>query len=102
MEVIHSTEQEEREYLDQILQRLEWALQQVDNSTKQFSKEFRQDQEYLYDQRSGMDDAERVSAGQSFKRMAFHGESNIAAKRRLTKLLDAAYFGRIDFVRAGR
>ena len=100
MEVIHVTEQEERVYLDKILQKLEWALQQVDNSTKQFSKEFRQDQEYLYDQRSGMDDADRVSAGQSFKRMAFHGESNIAAKRRLNKLLDATYFGRIDFERA--
>jgi len=100
MDLIHSTEQEEREYLDLILQRLAWALRQVDDSAKQFSKEFRQDQEYLYDQRSGMDDADRVSAGQSFKRMAFHGESNIAAKRRLNKLLDAAYFGRIDFVRA--
>lgn len=101
MKVIHSTEQQEREYLHQILQKLEWALQQVDNSARQFSKEFRQNEEYLYDQRSGMDDADRVSAGQSFKRMAFHGETNLASKRRLNKLLESPYFGRIDFVRAG-
>ena len=67
MTVIHLTEQEEREYLHQILQKLAWALQQVDHSAKQFSREFRQNEEYLYDQRSGMDDADRVSAGQSFK-----------------------------------
>jgi DNA helicase-2/ATP-dependent DNA helicase PcrA len=98
---VHSTEQEERAYLDQILRKLEWALQQVDKSARQFSKEFRQNEEYLYDQRSGMDDADRVSAGQSFKRMAFHGESNLASKRRLNKLIDSPYFGRIDFVRMG-
>ncbi|MDZ7649796.1 MAG: hypothetical protein U5K54_23135 [Cytophagales bacterium] len=83
---VHSTEQEERTSLDQILQKLEWALQQVDKSVRQFSKEFKQNEEYLYDQRSGMDDADRVSAGQSFKRMAFHGESNLASKRRINNL----------------
>lgn len=101
MKAVQSSEQEEIEYLDRILRKLEWAVQQVDNSTKQFSKEFRQNEEYLYDQRSGMDDADRVSAGQSFKRMAFHGESNIASKRRLNKLIESPYFGRIDFVREG-
>jgi DNA helicase-2/ATP-dependent DNA helicase PcrA len=101
MKVIHFTEQQERAYLDQILQQLEWALQQVDQAARQFSKEFRQNEAYLYDQRSGMDDADRVSAGQSFKRMAFQGESGIAAKRRLTKLSESPYFGRIDFIRKG-
>lgn len=101
MNVIHSTEREEREYLDKILHRLQSALQKVDSTARQFSKEFRQNEEYLYDQRSGMDDADRVSAGQSFKRMAFHSESNIASKRRLNKLIESPYFGRIDFLREG-
>jgi DNA helicase-2/ATP-dependent DNA helicase PcrA len=97
MEVFNLTEQDERAYLEQILQKLEWALHHADQEAKEFTKAFRQNEEYLYDQRSGMDDADRVSAGQSFKRMAFQGESTIAVKKRLRKLLESPYFGRIDF-----
>ena len=79
MEIIHYTEQEERFYLEQVLQQLEWSLRQLDLETRQFSKEFRQNEAYLRDQRSGMDEADVVSAGQSFKRMAFQGEAGAAA-----------------------
>jgi DNA helicase II / ATP-dependent DNA helicase PcrA len=102
MKIIHLTENDERAYLEQILQKLEWALHHTDRAEKQFTKAFRQNEEYLYDQRSGMDDADRVSAGQSFKRMAFQGESSIATRRRLTKLMESPYFGRIDFTMEGR
>ena len=98
---IHFTEEEERGYLDLILQQLEWALEKIDRETKQFSKEFREEQRYLYDQRSGMDEADIVSAGQSHKRFAFQGEAGIAARRKLTKLSESPYFGRIDFIRDG-
>jgi DNA helicase II / ATP-dependent DNA helicase PcrA len=101
MKITHLTEQDERAYLEQILQRLEWAFHHADQAAKQFTKAFRQNEEYLYDQRSGMDDADRVSAGQSFKRMAFQGESTIAAKSRLRKLMESPYFGRIDFTVEG-
>ncbi len=97
MEVFNPTEQDERAYLEQILQKLEWALHHADQAAKQFTKAFKQNEEYLYDQRSGMDDADRVSAGQSFKRMASEGESTVAAKKRMRKLLESPYFGRIDF-----
>lgn len=95
--VIHPTEQEERDYLELILQQLEWALEQIDRETKQFTKEFRAEQRYLNDQRSGMDDADIVSAGQSHRRFAFQGEAGIVNRRKLTKLSDSPYFGRIDF-----
>ena len=101
MEVIHYTEEEERLYLEQVLQQLEWSLRQLDLETRQFSKEFRQNEAYLRDQRSGMDEADVVSAGQSFKRMAFQGEAGAAARRRLVRLSDSPYFGRIDFTRQG-
>ncbi len=97
MDVINPSEQDERSYLDKILQRLEWALERANITTGQFSKEFRQNEAYLYDQKSGMDDADRVSALQSFKTMASRGESTIATRRRLTKLSESPYFGRIDF-----
>lgn len=99
--IISATEQEEREYLVQIKQRLELALHQVDLSMKQYSKEFRQNEQYNYDQRSGMDDADIVSAGQSVFRMISHGESVAVRNRRLSKLMECPYFGRIDFTREG-
>jgi DNA helicase-2/ATP-dependent DNA helicase PcrA len=93
MQIIHLTEQEERDYLDLMLQQLDFALRNVEQETSQFSREFRADQAYLYDQRSGMDEADVVSAGQSFSRMAFQGEAGIAARRKLMKLAETPYFG---------
>lgn len=46
-----------------------------------------------------MDEADIVSAGQSHKRFAFQGEAGIVARRKLVKLSESPYFGRIDFVR---
>jgi DNA helicase II / ATP-dependent DNA helicase PcrA len=81
---------------------LEWALGQIDRETKQFSKEFREEQRYLYDQRSGMDEADIVSAGQSHTRFAFQGAAGIAARKKLIRLTESPYFGRIDFIKDGQ
>jgi DNA helicase-2/ATP-dependent DNA helicase PcrA len=102
MKVFNLTEQDERAYLQEILQKLEWALHHADQAAKQHTKAFREDQEYLWDQRSSLDDADRVASGQSFKRIAHEGESTVAAKRKFRKLLESPYFGRIDFTMEGR
>lgn len=101
MQIINPTEQDERQYLEKILRQLDHALGDADRETREFAREFREDQAYLRDQQSGMDEADIVSAGQSFKRMAFQGEAGIAARRKLMRLRDTPYFGRIDFVRGG-
>ncbi|SKC65364.1 HelD family protein [Ohtaekwangia koreensis] len=94
----NTTEQEEREYLEEIKEKLQLALRRVDDAVKQFSTELRQNKQYIYENQSGMDDADMVAAGQSINRMAFTGESAVARKRKLFKLKDSPYFGRIDFV----
>jgi DNA helicase-2/ATP-dependent DNA helicase PcrA len=94
----NTTEQEEREYLEEIKEKLLLALRRVDDSVKQFSAELRQNKEYIYEHQSGMDDADMVAAGQSINRMAFTGESAVARKRKLLKLGESPYFGRIDFL----
>ena len=45
-----------------------------------------------------MDEADMVAAGQSIDRMAFTGESAVARKKKLLKLIESPYFGRIDFL----
>ncbi|SHJ61330.1 DNA helicase-2 / ATP-dependent DNA helicase PcrA [Hymenobacter daecheongensis DSM 21074] len=95
--MINATEQEEREYLEQIKEQLTLAIRRVDEAVKQFSSELRQKKEYLHEHQSGMDDADMVAAGQSIDRMAFTGEASVARKRRLLKLMQSPYFGRVDF-----
>jgi DNA helicase II / ATP-dependent DNA helicase PcrA len=99
--MINKTEQEEREYLEEIKEKLQLALRRVDNTVRQFSEDLRQNKEYIYEHQSGMDDADMVAAGQSINRMAFTGESAVARKRKLIKLGQSPYFGRIDFIAEG-
>ncbi|HEY9488921.1 MAG TPA: helicase, partial [Chryseosolibacter sp.] len=95
--MVNSTEQEERDYLEEIKEKLLLAIRRVDDRVKQFSAELRQSKQYIYEHQSGMDEADMVAAGQSINRMALTGESAVATKRQLMKLHQSAYFGRIDF-----
>lgn len=95
--MINTTEQEEREYLEVIKEKLLLAVRRADDSVRQFSAELRQNKEYIHEHQSGMDEADMVAAGQSINRMAFTGESAVSRKRKLLKLIQSPYFGRIDF-----
>src|SRR5258708_2610178 len=96
--MINQTEREEREYLEEIQEKLELAIRRTEDAVKQYSTELRQTKEYIYEHQSGMDDADKVAAEQSVNRMAFTGESAVSQKRKLQKLIDSPYFGRIDFI----
>ncbi|HRG80411.1 MAG TPA: AAA family ATPase, partial [Cyclobacteriaceae bacterium] len=91
------TEQEEREYLEEIKEKLLLAIRLTEDRVKQFSTELRQNKEYIHEHKSGMDEADMVAAGQSINRMASTGESVVARKKKLLKLSASPYFGRIDF-----
>lgn len=100
--MLNPTEADEREYLEVIKEKLTLAIRRVDDTVKQFSEELRQNKEYIHEHQSGLDDADMVAAGQSIDRMAFTGEGAVARKRKLMKLVDSPYFGRIDFGAKGR
>jgi DNA helicase-2/ATP-dependent DNA helicase PcrA len=95
--MINQTEQQEREYLELMKDKLQRAVKRADDSIRQFSTELRQSQEYNHEHQSGMDEADVVAAGQSINRMAFTEKSAVARKRKLLKLMSSPYFGRIDF-----
>lgn len=96
--MINRTQQEEREYLEEIKEKLKLAIRRVDEHVKQSSTELRQNKEYIYEHQSGMDEADMVAADQSINRMVFTGESVVARRRKLMKLGSSPYFGRIDFI----
>jgi DNA helicase-2/ATP-dependent DNA helicase PcrA len=97
-QMINSTEQEEREYLEIIKEKLLLTIRRVDQRVRAFSEELRTTKAYIYENQSGMDEADMVAADQSINRMAFSGESAVARKHKLMKLGASPYFGRIDFV----
>jgi DNA helicase-2/ATP-dependent DNA helicase PcrA len=99
--MVNESEKDEREYLEVIKEKLLLAVRRVDDRVKQFSEELRQNKEYIYEHQSGLDEADMVAAGQSINRMAFTGESAVARKRKLLKLGQSPYFGRIDFISQG-
>jgi DNA helicase-2/ATP-dependent DNA helicase PcrA len=99
---MNATEQEEREYLEEMKEKLTLAIRRGDDAVKQFSEELRQKKQYIHEHQSGMDEADMVAADQSINRMAFTGEAAVARKRKLLKLLQSPYFGRIDFVPQGK
>lgn len=95
--MINPTENDEREYLGLVKENLALAIRRVDEMVRQFSRELKEKKEYIHEHQSGMDEADMVAAGQSIDRMAFTGESAVAKKRKLHKLLTSPYFARIDF-----
>ncbi|NOS57109.1 MAG: helicase, partial [Cyclobacteriaceae bacterium] len=95
--MINKTEREEREYLEEVKEKLQFAIQRTEDRVRLYSDELRQNKEYIYEHQSGMDEADKVAAGQSINRMASTGESVVARKKKLQKLISSPYFGRIDF-----
>jgi DNA helicase II / ATP-dependent DNA helicase PcrA len=93
----NATERAEREYLEEVKEKLLLALRRIDERVRQYSTELRQNKEYILDNQSGMDESDMVAADQSINRMVFREESAVARKRRLLKLTESPYFGRIDF-----
>lgn len=99
---MNATLQEEKEYLEEIKEKLTLAIRRIDGSVKQYSDELREKKEYIHEHQSGMDEADMVAADQSINRMAFTGEAAVGRKRKLLKLGQSPYFGRLDFVPQGQ
>ena len=99
---MNATPQEEREYLEVIKEKLTLAIRRIDGAVRQSSNELREKKQYIHEHQSGMDEADMVAADQSINRMAFTGEAAVARKRRLLKLGQSPYFGRIDFTPQGK
>src|SRR5690606_17061539 len=95
--IINPTEQDEKEYLEQIREKLLLGLRRIDDRVREYAHELKQAKGYIHEHQSGLDEADLVAAEQSINRMAFTGESAVANRRKLMKLYQSPYFGRIDF-----
>ena len=99
--MINRTEKEERQYLSRILAKLEDAIDQVDENVSRYNEELKEHKSYLWENKTGMDAAEKGSMRESITSKAISGEAAVALKERLRKLMKSPYFGRIDFLEDG-
>ena len=95
--MVNATEQEERNYLEEIKEELARALSRIQSRVREYSEELREKKQYLFENQHGMDEADWVAATQSMDRMASTGETAVERRRKILKLVQSPYFGRIDF-----
>lgn len=94
-------ENEERSRLDTVHHSLSRALHDIDIRLTHYAKDIKAQKAYMWDSRAEMDHLEKISARQSIEQSVTSGDFLLARKRRLQKLRQSPYFGRVDFTRRG-
>ena len=95
--MFNKTEKHERTYLEIIKSNLAETLEKIDENVLKQARDLQEQKTYLYENKAGMDHAEKVSIHQSVHSAALTGEAALERKKRLQKLLLSPYFGRFDF-----
>ena len=94
--VFNQTEKQERSYLQQIINRLKQIISHTDVSVKDHVDTLAEYKDYLWSSKD-IDPHEIRSMRESILNHFAIGESVIDKRRRLAKIVDIPYFGRIDF-----
>jgi DNA helicase II / ATP-dependent DNA helicase PcrA len=93
------TQTEEKHYLDTVQGKLKTAYASLDHRVNRYAKEIQEQKTYLWEQRSDMDHAEKVSSRQAALQMVRSGEMAQKNQSRIARLIQSPWFGRIDFRR---
>ena len=94
--VFNKTEQQEREYLQQILNIIKDTMDAAEVSVNEHVQTLKEHKEYLWSNKD-IDPQEIRSMRESILNHIALGENVISKRRRLGMLRDIPYFGRIDF-----
>ncbi|CAG7654759.1 HelD family protein [Paenibacillus allorhizosphaerae] len=99
--IINSTESEERDYVQTIVSKLRQALQALENKIDATRLEVIEAKKYVWTNMAGLDPAERAANRVDISLTIDQGERAIDLQRRLQKLMQSPYFGRVDFMADG-
>lgn len=98
--IFNKSEGQEREYLQRIISIIKDIINNTDTSVKEHVDTLREYKDYLWSNKD-IDPHEIRSMRESILNHFALGESVIDKRRRLGKILDIPYFGRIDFKEKG-
>ena len=96
--VFNRTEDQEREYLKQVIDRLKESINSVNESVREHVDTLAEYKDYIWSNKD-IDPHEIRSMRESILNHFALGENVIDKSKRLGKILDIPYFGRIDFER---
>ena len=94
--IFNKTEEQEKEYLRQIIGIINDTINNTDKSVKEHVDTLKEYKDYLWSNKD-IDPHEIRSMRESILRHFASGEGVIHKRERLGKILDIPYFGRIDF-----
>ncbi len=95
--MFNGTEAEERRYLEVIMAKLHQALKEMDDKISSTYEAVIEAKKYLWDNAALLDPAERAANRVDVSLTIDMGEKAIVKRRRVQKLLQSPYFGRVDF-----
>lgn len=95
--IINKNEEQEKEYLQKIIHTIKNTIENADSSVKKQTETLKEQKDYIWQNRPEIDAQEVRSMRESILNTLATGEHIIAKRKRLGKLLDIPYFGRIDF-----
>ena len=94
--IFNQTEKQEKEYLQQVITTIHDTINTTSTSVKEYIDTLQEYKDYLWSNKD-IDPHEIRSMRESILNHFALGENVIDKRRRLSKILDIPYFGRIDF-----
>lgn len=91
-------EKKERQYLSTLLKTVDVRLAEINESIKLKSDEVSAMNKHMEDHKRDMDHLEKNNMREAIFNFSLQGEHSVENRKRLHRLKDTAYFGRIDFV----
>ncbi|MFN6946594.1 MAG: HelD family protein [Cytophagaceae bacterium] len=92
-----SEENNEKEYLSKLLKKIDAKLFEIDEAIQLKSDEIAYMNKHMEDHKRDMDHLEKNAMRETIFNYTLQGEHTVENKKRLLRLKDTAYFGRIDF-----
>lgn len=95
---MNETERKEKQYLSEVLKKVDLKLTEINEAIQLKSDEIAYMNNHMEDHKRDMDNLEKNAMRETIFNYTLQGEHTVENKKRLQRLKDTAYFGRIDFL----
>ena len=97
-----TAEKKERAYLSELIKKINVRLVEVDNAIQMRSDEIQEMYKHMEDHKRDMDHLDKNAMRETIQNYALLGDHAVENRKRLSRLKETAYFGRIDFRENGK
>ena len=97
MAIFNPTEQDEVSYMKSVIKRLEKIITKLDEIIVNNDKDLREYKNFLWENQSELDRAEKSAVRHNVTQAVMSSEAIVEKKKRIRKMIEIPYFGRIDF-----